>query len=313
MEGMIVDDYKTDKNKGEVVAVRPIRYRQPKLEFYWVEGGMNRVTITLNISDTMSCSAEATFNVLEPNIMLMATAPGAVTDDVTRYRDIEGNLFRDRTKLPNGRFLHIGDGFAFDAEGNPIGTPGVLFNIQTFEPPADCDGELVWFQIVESSTRAFRKNNPSLSEVRTASGHDRSFPFSNTNSTKRIAIDSPGDVLASKRELTANGLNARSTIGVAINDSFTMYIGFKPKQHLCDGRISKSIIVPIKKVEWKWCGRATRNGGDPNNWTVSGTSEMGSVQDVGGMLPTWTKNVENATTTRKPNLGEFQECPDEPL
>jgi len=139
-------------------------------------------------------------------------------------------------------------------------SPGVTFSLTNLMIPAGFSGDTQLVQLVNTTTRT--KLKTSGMRLTKSGSHllDTTFPYG-------IFYDTPGEPFDT------------GDLQITTNDSFTMYVIFKPS-------FENSIWVPLRKISWSWAG-------DGN---LSGTLNSGSHSPSQGSIdstdhPQWTANV----------------------
>jgi hypothetical protein len=212
---------------------------QNYLTYYWVDGADNReVRYTVTINDR-PYTARAKFNVKRPTSTMSAT-----TATVTL-----GNAY---IGLTNQYF-----GLWFGQPDDPSPTKGITFTA-SITKPSGMDGD---FYLVQKINSASRSKTPVGGSQVTRSGTnllDGTFHYGNANQSPDE--DSPGISLSFAS-------NPCDYTQVAANDSFSMYLVYKPTVS------GSSIYVPLRKLNWSWAGSGTTsNCIGSGSWSLSNAS-----------------------------------------
>ncbi|HEX5733474.1 MAG TPA: hypothetical protein VF131_11630 [Blastocatellia bacterium] len=147
--------------------------------------------------------------------------------------------------------------------GIPPGPAGITFT-SSVTVPSGFSGTAEYVQRVNSTTRTRLKTNGVRLTLQGTGLLDTDFPYG-------LNYDSPGQGFAF------------DDLQVTANDSFTMWVMFKPST-------ANSIWVPLKKVSWSWSGDALRSG------TLNSGNHSGNQTGVNSTdHPQWTANVTSLT------------------
>lgn len=225
---------------------------QPTINFYWVDGGDSRqVQYSVKVNNRIY-TGRATFNVKRPTTQLTTTT-GTVGLGTIQISDTGTTAFA----------LHY---------GKPFGTtPGIFFSANA-AIPSNFSGDIIWVQVVNS--RRTRKPVKSNEQVLAGIGLDTEFPYGEPNSGDEA--DSPFEKLDSPRSYSS----------ISVNDTFTMWLLFKPKN-----LPGTSIYVPLKKVNWSWSGTGTRSA---SGWILLNTANTQNPTGVDTVdFPEWIANISH--------------------
>jgi hypothetical protein len=155
--------------------------------------------------------------------------------------------------------------------GNPATTPGITFS-RSITVPSGFTGETQWVQVIDSTTRTLTPNGGSMLTLQGSGVLDTTYPYALGSSTN----DSPGQ-----------GVNPCDFSDVSANDSFSMWLMFKPPG-------TGSIFVPLRKVNWSWSGSGGRISAC--NWILSTSNHSTNPTDADSTdFPTWSTNVTSLT------------------
>ncbi len=251
----VVANYTTNNTTGTLTQLSAADKRRSQIQFYWVGGAANRqVRVDVVINGRLRCSARASFNVIRPKLVHFTSRTANVA---------VGSPFGNTE-------LYF---------GNPV--PGIAWEGRV-TTGAGAAGRLQYVQVVDTDRR-FRTNG-GVSRQITSGGTfvlDSSVPYSPSiaipNSATRTirSNDTPGTRLFATR-------NAAS-----VNEgySFNLYLMYRPNG-------VGNIWVPLGRLDWHWCGHATRGAG---GWVLSPGSRN-SVNPAGAdtfAFPVWTSNVRS--------------------
>jgi len=269
-------DQAKDIAKGEVVPLTNadlIGAGRKNITFFWVSSGTGRdVTRSITVRG-VTFTKKVTFNVVRPtgDFKVAFTIDKVSTD--LNYFDLKGRKFSELAgEDESGQFLHLGEGFHFK-DGKPEIKPGIQFMRTKFEVPAGFKDqvEVHWLQTGRSiRTQTVKKGTAKpiveAFTLRTNVDHlDTGLKYvgvdKETNPT--IAIDSPGTMISTVKQLQdGNAGTGTRIIEALVNDSFKTFLVFKP-----EAKGLRTIILPLRKVEWQWRAAVTRNG-NTLNWTI---------------------------------------------
>jgi hypothetical protein len=255
IEGPTVSDFVQSGSSGGPVFDFPKTNRI--VNFAWWKPSTNTVTLDVTIGP-MTITTKCIFVVAEPLVSLTTTV-GAVTVD------------ENHEEALGLTSLHFGDaglnvGVRFQHTGN---APGA--NI----------GSLIWVQIANSGVSKLKKSGNAWKM--SASGLDKTFPYSDLNSTS----DSPAVLGYDEESGLAESLGGAYD-EVEVNDSYTMYLMYQPYSIGND-----SVWVPIKQVDWGWNARAVRGESGWGFPLVPTISVPPAIRATG--WPSWTKSAQDAT------------------
>lgn len=209
----------------------------------------NTIKLTVTIGG-MEMKRECKFKVEDPFVQI-TTVPGNIALDANH---LEAQLVS----------LHFGD-----AGGNP----GVKFT----HNGSVLDGSFQWVQIVNSGVSKLKKGGNQW--TMTGAGLDTRYPYSSRDETS----DSPSVAGYEEDTQVAEGLDNLAYEEVEANDSFTMYLMFKP---------FGGVWVPVQQVDWDWNAKAVKG---PTGWDFPNapTKNVPAAMRATGW-PTWNTNVKDA-------------------
>lgn len=236
--GMKFADWVAGLPTGAVIQVDDI-LDQSSVNFCWItaagaEPNTTTVTVTYTVPlDTIILTARAKFNVIRPPASLNGTVQSEV------------ELSEGWQPDPNEPTLHFG----YDRP--PNAAPGIDFHNSA--PTGDGD-----FQLVQTGTQSIKVELPDGSWYKNFPDHGLDagdfntwqYPFIDPGHTE--AVDLPG-------------LSLAPLLAASVNDSFSMYLMFKPLN--VDGA-----YVPIKMLNWGWSGSVSRPDVNTDWLTQSVTS-----------------------------------------
>ncbi|MEJ0091058.1 MAG: hypothetical protein WDM80_15110 [Limisphaerales bacterium] len=247
--------------------------------FYWSDGATNRTVQCSATINGQRISAQATFNVLRPEVTWTLTPKDTVAVD-TNF---------DADPIFNGYyFLRTGKNFST----NDV---GMLYAFQVTDLKGITNDYN--FQFYQITTIDWRKNiqftegtnSYALSQSVAGTAYDEQFPYpwhiySKTNG---YATDTPADPLTADIAFLWRA------------DRFEDYLMFTP----VGGK-----PVPIKMAAWNWYGRAQRtNSTSPP--TFVGVTPFTNAQAAIGIdcfiYPTWITNVANLKTNWQSHLSLY--------
>jgi hypothetical protein len=245
--GTRVANFSASTSSGTVTQVNNLQ--ASSLTFYWIDGGDNRqVTLGCRIGTTQF-DKSATFNVKRPTGSI-TTSTGSVALD-----SASGGSFS----------LHFG-------VLSTSGTPGITFT-RSISVPSGFSGDTQWVQVADQVVRT-KTPNGGNSLVLSGSGLlDSNYPYTSA--------------ITSTEDSPRSGVDPCDYEGVSANDSFTMYLMFKPSG-------ANSLWVPLRQVSWNWSGSAGRF--TTCGWILSSASHSTNPTDQDSTdYPTWTGNVSGLT------------------
>jgi V8-like Glu-specific endopeptidase len=272
--GRVVGGYEATINEAKIIEIAPSDLERPKISFFWIDPGQN-VTVRAEIKRKSGANEQfvRVFDVEAPKATLSGT-PGA-----TCFAKVNG--------VPVMQF------------GRPRDVPGVRWKWNV-TMPAQHAGFIKDVQTVltdrskrqrltpsGSATRALRWRHPSNKKAHVQLDGDSDNQPIYTPGMAEEAIeagksrdagggteDSPSTPLASLDKL------------VAVNDTFSYFLMFKPKT----ARPEDAIWVPIAKATWSW--KATADHGQ--KWTLRKASKMDPVVDLAKVdFPVYQSNASD--------------------
>jgi hypothetical protein len=236
--------------------------------FYWIDGGTNSVTYTVNLSNGNSYSGTAQFTVARPKFLSWNGATTTLSPAINIAAQTNGGP-------PLMQF-----GYLIPANEDPKTVyPGIEYNADV-KIPTGYAGQLALTQLVNASRTRRRPDGTSLTY---STGGSYVLDTKELYATLNL-VEGQEAVARISDDLPGVSLNLGFS-SVSVNDRFQAYLEYKPDT-------PNSIWVTLGVFNWDWSAVANFT----DSWTIDTTPAIThySVNPSGQdstTLPVWSSNV----------------------